>query len=111
MEGSEVHLVEVRIEAAALHQGLMGALLDDLAVIEHDDLVGPANGRKPVGDDHGRAAAQQPLKPLLYQRLGVAVDIGRSLVKDEDAGICDDGPGEAQELALPTLRLTPRSWR
>src|SRR4051794_9640422 len=39
------------VAAAECQQLLVGAALDDLAAFEHDDLVGVADRREPVGDD------------------------------------------------------------
>ena len=38
------------IDAILCHKLLMGALLDDLAVIDYEDPVGIAHGFQPVGD-------------------------------------------------------------
>jgi len=35
------------------------SLLDHLAVLEHDDEVGIADRRQPVGDDEGRPVGEQ----------------------------------------------------
>ena len=45
------HAVEVGVAAAEGEQVVVLALLDDAAVLEHDDAVGVADGREAVGDD------------------------------------------------------------
>ena len=45
----------------------MPAGLDDPAVGEHDDRVGIAHGREPVGDDDRGAFRHQVLKGAAYQ--------------------------------------------
>jgi hypothetical protein len=44
------------------------ALLDDLAVLEHDDQVGVADRREAVGDDERGPAREQPVQRLLDRR-------------------------------------------
>src|SRR5512147_2468322 len=43
-------LEEPRVEAVAGEELLVVALLDDPALVHHDDQVGVAHGREPVGD-------------------------------------------------------------
>ena len=53
----ELDPVQPRIDAAAREQLGVRALLDDAAVVEHDDAVGVLDRRQPVRDDDRRAAA------------------------------------------------------
>jgi hypothetical protein len=78
----------------------VAAALDHLAVLQHDDAVGIADGGEAVGDDEAGAALQQLGQRLLDLPLGVAVDIGRGLVEHQDLGVGDQRAGEAQQLAL-----------
>ena len=48
--------VEVGVEAAGQQELVVRALLDDVAVVEHEDLVGRHDGGQPVGDHEARAA-------------------------------------------------------
>src|SRR5437868_6156921 len=50
------------VQAACGEELLVIALLDDLALVHHDDQVGVAHGREPVGD--GDPGAAQPLEVL-----------------------------------------------
>ena len=78
----------------------MGALLDDVTVVEDDDLVGITDGGEAVGDDEGGAPLHDGVHALLHQLLSAGVDRGGRLVKDEDGGIGDSGTGDGKELAL-----------
>ena len=62
----------------------MGAALGDLALIEHDDLVGGDDGREPVRDDERGAVARHPLQRVLDFVLGVAVERRGRLVQHQD---------------------------
>ena len=47
----------------------MAALLHDVAVVEHDDVVGVDDGGEPVGDDDRRAPLEGAGERLLHERL------------------------------------------
>ena len=53
---------ERRVAAAAREQLVVRAELDDAAAVEHDDLVGVADGREPVRDRDRRPPLRQPLE-------------------------------------------------
>src|SRR6476619_2603687 len=72
---------EARIEAAAGEKLQVRALLDDLAMVEHDDVVGMDHGGEPVGDDERGALARDPLQRILDLLLGVAVERRGRLVE------------------------------
>ena len=78
----------------------MGALLDDAAVLEHDDQVGVADRRQAVGDDERRAVGEQHAERALDLPLGADVDRRGRLVEDEDARVGEQRPRERDELAL-----------
>ena len=69
----EVGVVEQRVVAAGKHELLVGAFLEDPAVVENEDPVGVLDGPQPVGDDHRSAAAQQLPQPFLNLDLGERV--------------------------------------
>ena len=79
----------------------MGALLHELSVAQHQDPVRPSDGGETVGDHDGGAPLEQAGERALDLALGVAVDVGGRLVEHQDRRIRDQGPGEAQKLALP----------
>ena len=78
----------------------MGATLDDAAVFNDQDLVRAANGGEAVRDDEGGAAAHQVGEALLNQGFGFGIEAGGGFVKDEDAGIGENGAGDGDALAL-----------
>lgn len=71
----------------------MGALLDDVTVVEDDDLVGITDGTQTVGDDEGGAPLHEGVHATLHHLLGTGVDTGGRLVENEDGGIADGGTG------------------
>ena len=83
----------------------MRALLDDPAVLEHDDLAGALDRREAVGDDDRGAAGQQAPQAVLDPALGVDVDVRGRLVEDQDPRVGDQRAGERDELALAGREL------
>src|SRR5258708_39846657 len=64
--------VESRLE----QQLVMGAALDDDAVVEDDDLVGADDGGEPMRDDERGAIVRDEFQRILDFALGVAVERG-----------------------------------
>ena len=95
VEAGVVHCVEAGIEAVFIHELVVVALFDQLAILQHDDPVGAADGGEAVGDDEAGAAFEQGFQRLLNLTFGVRVDVGGGLVEDEDFGVSDKGAGEA----------------
>ena len=78
----------------------MRAALDDLAALEHQDLIRAPNRRQPVRDDERRAALAQRPQAVLNQRLALAVEARRRLVEQQDARIGEDRARDRHALAL-----------
>jgi hypothetical protein len=53
-----------------------------------------------MGDDDRRLADHQPLQRLLDQQLGLRIDGGRGLVKDQDGRILENRAGNRNALLL-----------
>ena len=78
----------------------MPARLDDAAVVEHDDLVGVADGREPVRDRDRRPSLGEPVERLLHEPLGLGVERARRLVEHEDRRVAQDRPRDRDPLLL-----------
>ena len=79
-------LVQAPVGPSEGEKLFVGALFDDPAVFEDDDLARPLDRRQPVGDDDRGAAREQPPQAGLDPRLGVDVDVGGRLVQDRMRG-------------------------
>ena len=77
-------VIESGIGPVCRQQLLMGALLGDAAVPDHQDAVGGPDGGEPVGDDEGGAAPAQLVEGVLNFRLGDAVQSRGGLVQDQE---------------------------
>ena len=76
------------------------ALLDQPAMVEHDDVVGIDHRREAMRDDDGRAALHHLGEGLLHPRLGLIVERRRGFVEHQDRRIAHDGARDGQPLAL-----------
>src|SRR5690606_3562940 len=96
----ELELVEAGVEAAALEELVVRALLAQLAAVEDEDAVGVLDGGEAMGDDDGGAAAHEGVERMLDLALERGVDGAGGLVEDEDERVEGERAGEGEELAL-----------
>ena len=66
--------VELVIFALESQQLVVGAAFDNVAVLEDDDAVAVAHGRKAVGNHEGRAPFHQGIHAALHEGLGAGVN-------------------------------------
>ena len=86
--------------AAEGEQFVVGAALDDLAVVQDEDLVGVADGGEPVRDGDRGASCRHGVDGFLDGLLGLRVEGARGLVEDEDGRVAQDGAGDREALLL-----------
>ena len=95
--GSEcLHVVQAFVVAILGYQAIVRAALYYFALMEHDDLVGMANGRKPVGNGDGGALLHEAFQCVLHESFRLRVEGGSGFVEDEDVRVFrsekPDGP-------------------
>src|SRR4029453_15994877 len=95
----------VGIEAVGRQPLAMPATLGGASAVEHDDLVGVDDGRQPMGDHHGGAAAAHLFQRALDLLLGARVEGTGRLVEQQDAGVLQDGAGDRHALLLATRQF------
>ena len=95
-----MQLVHRVILSALLHQLVVIAAFRDPAAIEHENLVGRADRRQPVGDDERRASPFQHVEGALDDRFRLGIDARRRFVQDQDRRIEGQRPRERDQLAL-----------
>ena len=78
----------------------MVASLDDLAIFQHENLVGAHNRREPVGNNERRATLTERLQSVLNHGFTFAIQTRCRFVENENAGIRQNGPGDRHALAL-----------
>ena len=96
----ELAVVELGVEAALRQQGIVVALLQDAAVLHHEDDVGLPDGGKAVCHDEAGAALHHPGKGCLDTHLGAGVDGGGGLVQNQHRRQAEHHAGDAQQLLL-----------
>ena len=96
----------------------MGAVLDDVALLEHDDAVGVAHGGEAVGDEDGGdrpVVAERPGQHRLEElELGPRVEVGGGLIEHEDRRALLDGvetTGQRDALPLPAGEVDAAAGR
>src|SRR3984885_6491822 len=96
---------EPRIESALRQQRIVIALLDDAALIEHDQPVHGGYGREPVSDGHDGLTLHQTVETLLDGRFHFAVERTGGFVEQQDRGVLQHDPCDGDALALAAAQL------
>ena len=98
--------MELPVESVALEQLLVRALLDEFAVVEHEDFFRVADRGKAVRDDEGRAANHEAIERIEDHGFGFGINRGCRLVEDEDRRILEKRArdGDALPFAAGKLR-------
>ena len=81
------------------------AALRHAAALQHQDLVTRHHRAQPVRDDDGGAAPRGRGQRRHDARLRDGVEAGGGLVKHQDGGVLQDGPGDGHPLLLPARQL------
>ena len=87
----------------------MGASFDDPPIINHQHLVGVANGAQPMSDHKARAAPHQVEKRLLDVDFGARVDARCGLIQEKNAWISQNRPRDSKSCRCPWLSVLARS--
>ena len=96
----ELAVVELGVKAVSGQKLVVGALLDDLAVLHHQDDVRLADGGQPVGHDEAGAALHHLGEGFLDAHFGAGVDRAGGLVQNQHGGQAEHHPRDAQKLLL-----------
>jgi hypothetical protein len=110
-----LQLFQTSIEPARGSQDSKRTLLENLAGIEHDDVLRVLNGTETMRDDEYGAIAAEGLKRVVDELFGDKIKGVRGLVEDEHLRVANEGPREGQTLALapgkPEAPLAERSFK
>ena len=79
----------------------MGAHVVDLSLVQDHDPVRVHDGVEPLGDDDLGGLGAGVFEGLPDGRVGGGVHGAGGVVQDEDLGVLEQGPGDAQPLLLP----------
>ena len=62
----------------------MGALFNHFALLHHQDVSGPDDGRQAMGDNNHRPVVNQVIDSFLYRQLAIDIQRGGRLIKNDD---------------------------
>ena len=91
---------DLAIQGGALQQLGVRPLGDQVAVVEHHDLVGQGDRREPVRDHEGRATRHRLGEGQLDALLGGGVHRGGGVVEHQHPRVRQQRPRDRQPLAL-----------
>ena len=96
----EVAGIQAVVGTLLFDQLVMGAPLDDAALVHNHNAVRVADGRQTVGNDKGSTSTHQSVHAVLHQLLGAGIDGRGGLIQDEHRRVGHSGPGNGNELPL-----------
>ena len=96
----ELAHVQIIEEALLIKQFVELAAFDDLAVVDHQDLIGVLDGADAVRHHKTGSAMQQLFQRRLNQLLRTGIHARSGFIEDQDAGIRQSRPRDRDELAL-----------
>src|SRR5436853_7757262 len=94
-------LMEARIISIQLDQLVMLAFLDDLTLLDHQNPVRGTHSAQPMRDDEDGPALANLREVALDNGFGLVVQGAGRLIKDQHAGIRDQGARDGNPLPLP----------
>ncbi len=101
----ELALVKVGVDPLLGKEFLMGTFFDNGALVDHEHLVGIANGTEPVGDNKACSSLHERQQDLLDAEFGAGIDAAGCFIKNQDIGICQNHAGNGQQLTLPLAQV------
>ena len=91
---------EMKIFTALRHQFLVGAVLNNGAVLKNDNVIRLDRTREAVGDEEGDFSLGKRGEALEYICLGEGVECRSGLVENENIGVLIEGSRDRKLLPL-----------
>ena len=104
---AELDFVQPAVRIAAADQFVVGAGVDDAALLHDYDSIGQGQRRQTVGDDDRRAVAGEMFQHSVDQLFALQIDLAGGFVQDQDRRIAQDGPGQAMRWRWPPEACLP----
>jgi hypothetical protein len=95
-----LHVDQLEISALGVEQLVVGAALDDAALVEDVDDVRVLDGAETVGDGDGGATLRGGIKGGLHHLLGLGIQGGGGFVEEKDFGVTKESTGDGDTLLL-----------
>ena len=87
-----------------LEELFVRASFGDVALVEHQNLVGAFQGEEPLGNDKGGAPLHERVQRLLNEVFRFGVHTAGGIVQNEDARVGQQGAGDGHPLLLPAAQ-------
>src|SRR5262245_65532734 len=94
----ELQLVEHCVAAVVAQKLLVPAGLHYATTVDHQDAVGMHDGREPMRDRDGGAAAAELGDCFLHMALRLGIERGGSLIEQNDRGVLGQREGDRNAL-------------
>src|SRR5690606_3596556 len=101
----EMKRVEPAVDSILRDELVVCARFGEAPSMEYEDAIGISDGRKAVRDDDGGAPLRRVMHRALQLGLGLAIDIGRRFVENQEGAIVIDGAGKGEELPLTCAKV------
>ncbi len=95
-------VAEAAVKIAAGDQLVVGARVDNLAMVHDHNAVGQRDHARAMGDHEGSTVAGEFLQHLEDELFAFKVDLAGGFVEQEDFGVAENGAGERDSLPLAT---------
>lgn len=107
---AQFELVAHQVEVGTTLTGefVMRALLNDAAVVQHDDLIGIAHGAQPMCDHQDRSAMAEFSEVLHDHPLVAGIERAGRFVEEQEIRILVDRSRNEHALGLPTAERDAR---
>lgn len=88
------------VTATGFSKIVVAAVFDDMALLDGDDAVAIPHCRKPMRDDHDRAALSDLAHILMDDALAFIIESAGGFIEYQDARVRNEGPRNCYSLAL-----------
>ena len=98
----QLPLNKLFVEAVKLNKLIMGALLNDVALTENNNLVSVDDGAQTVSNNHNGlvALSDQLVQGLLDLELRLSIEGASSFIKEQNTRLADKSSGNCDALLL-----------
>ena len=97
--------VQAVVAALLGNQFIVGAALDDAALLQNHNAVRVAHRGQAVGNHEGGAAVHQAVHAVLHQLLGAGINGGSCLIQNQHRRVSNGSAGNGQQLALALTQV------
>ena len=97
---TSLHIMQLPVITVNGQQLVVRATFYDTSLMQHTNLIGISDGRKPVGNGYGGTRLHQSFQRILHQSFALSIEGRGSLIEYQDGWVLQDGTGYADALPL-----------